>query len=122
MNKTMKVISTLVIALVLVAVLSQTILASSQYTGVIDNLDSKANSSTASVDGITTKAGDILKVIRNVAAILSIFVITILGIKYIMGSVEEKANYKKTFIPVIVGIVVVVAATTIATELFKLGA
>lgn len=122
MNKTMKIISTLVIALVLVAVLSQTILASSQYTGVIDNLDSKANSSTASVDGITTKAGDILKVIRNVAAILSIFVITILGIKYIMGSVEEKANYKKTFIPVIVGIVVVVAATTIATELFKLGA
>lgn len=122
MNKTIKIISTLAIALVLVAVLSQTILASSQYTGVIDNLDSKANSSTASVDGITTKAGDILKVIRNVAAILSIFVITILGIKYIMGSVEEKANYKKTFIPVIVGIVVVVAATTIATELFKLGA
>ena len=36
-----------------------------------------------------------------------------------MGSVEEKAEYKKSFIPLVVGILVIMAATSIATLLFS---
>ena len=36
-----------------------------------------------------------------------------------MGSLEEKAEYKKSMIPLIVGIIVVMGATTIANVLFK---
>lgn len=43
-----------------------------------------------------------------------------LGVKYMLGSVEEKAEYKKSFVPLIVGAVVVMAATQIATMLFSL--
>ena len=42
----------------------------------------------------------------------------ILGIKYMMGSVEEKADYKKSLVPLIVGIIVVMAATQIMTMIF----
>lgn len=115
MNKTMKIISTLVTALVLVAVLSQGVFAA--YDSVISGLE---GGSAADTSAITGKAQTWLATIRNVSAIAAVFVITFLGIKYMMGSVEEKAGYKKSFIPLIVGIVIIVAATTIASFLFKL--
>lgn len=37
-----------------------------------------------------------------------------------LGSVEEKAEYKKSFIPLIVGAIVVVAATSIASLIFSI--
>lgn len=116
MNKTIKIISTLAIALVLVAVLSQTILAT-DYSGTISGLD---GGTSADLGDVKTKSANILATIRNVAAIAAVFVITFLGFKYMMGSVEEKAGYKKSFIPLIVGIVVILAATSIASFLFKL--
>ena len=46
--------------------------------------------------------------------------IAILGLKYMLGSVEEKADYKKSFVPLIVGAIVVMGATQIATMIFSL--
>lgn len=37
-----------------------------------------------------------------------------------LGSVEEKADYKKSFIPLIIGIILVVAAASIATFIFNM--
>lgn len=115
MNKTIKIISTLAIALVLVAVLSQGVFAN--YDTVIGGLD---KGTAADLGELNTKSANILATIRNISAIAAVFVITFLGIKYMMGSVEEKAGYKKSFIPLIVGIIIIVAATTIASFLFKL--
>lgn len=114
MNKTIKIISTLVIALVLVATLSQTAFATGTTISKLNN------GTAANTDAITTKAGTWLATIRNITAIIAVFVIVFLGIKYMMGSVEEKAGYKKSFIPLIVGVVLIVTATTIATFLFSL--
>ncbi len=36
-----------------------------------------------------------------------------------LGSAEEKADYKKSLIPLVVGIVVVMAATQIMTMIFS---
>ena len=38
----------------------------------------------------------------------------VIGIKYMMGSAEEKAEYKKTMIPYLVGAVILFAAVNIA--------
>ena len=72
------------------------------------------------------ESGDALKLaqkaagwIRNISVIAAVIIIMIIGVKYILGSVEEKAEYKKTFMPLIIGIILVVAATTIATFIFK---
>ena len=69
---------------------------------------------------MSERAGKIMGMIRNVAVIASVIILMVIGVKYILGSVEEKAEYKKTFLPLIIGIVLVVAATTIATFIFNM--
>jgi len=51
----------------------------------------------------TKVGGNIISVIEYVGIIAGAIVLTIIGIKYMLGSVEEKAEYKKTMIPYIVG-------------------
>ena len=52
--------------------------------------------------------------------IVAVLIGAILGIKFMIGSVEEKAEYKKSFMPLIIGIVLVVSATTIAAFIFNM--
>ena len=44
----------------------------------------------------------------------------ILGIKYMMGSASEKAEYKKTMIPYIVGAVLIFAGTSLVRVIYSL--
>ena len=60
--------------------------------------------------------GNILANIRTIGIVLSVIILIIIGIKYIVGSVEEKANYKEKAIPYIIG-VFLLAATTILPDL-----
>ena len=63
-------------------------------------------------------AGRVMGLIRNIAVIGGVLLLMILGIKYMMGSVEEKADYKKSLVPLVVGIIVVMASTQIMTMIF----
>lgn len=49
------------------------------------------------------KANTIYAYIRNIGIILSVIILLVIGIKYMLGSVEEKANYKETLLPYIIG-------------------
>ena len=120
MNKTIKIISTLLIAVVLIATLSQVCLAT-DFGGIIDDVDNRGKGEAGNMDGVKDVAGNVIKLIRNVAAIAAVVIISILGIKYMIGSTEERAEYKKSFIPLIVGIVVVLAASSIASLIFSMG-
>ncbi len=119
MNKTIKITSALLIAILLVSIMSQICFASN-YTGIINEVDKAGKGVSNNIGGVKTVAGNVIKLIRNVAAIAAVVIISILGIKYMVGSTEERADYKKSFIPLIVGIVVVVAAASIASLLFGL--
>ena len=118
MNKTIKIIATLLLAVLLVATVSQVALAS-EYTTIINDVDSKGKGVATEVNGVKELAGKVIRIIRNIAAIAAIVIISILGIKYMMGSTQEKADYKKSFIPLIVGIVVVFGAAQIASMIFS---
>lgn len=72
--------------------------------------------------GLASKAGQIMGLIRNISVIAAVIIIMILGVKFMLGSVEEKAEYKKSFMPLIIGIILVVAATTIASFIFNMAA
>ena len=39
----------------------------------------------------------------------------VIGIKYMMGSAEEKAEYKKTMLPYLIGAIILFAAVNIAS-------
>ena len=60
---------------------------------------------------VVNKAITVLSVIGSV---LSVIVLIALGIKYMMGSVEEKAEYKKSLMPYVIGAALVFAASSIA--------
>lgn len=117
MNKKIKIICILLIIILLVMYSNKVF--AIQATEILDKLD---GGEASDMGEIQTKAGTVLKTLRNISAIIAVLVITILGIKYMIGSVEEKAGYKKSFIPLIVGVVVVASATSIATLLFDMGA
>ncbi len=69
---------------------------------------------------ITDFGSKILGILQTVGIVLSVVVLVILGIKYMMGSAEEKAEYKKTMIPYLVGAVLIFLAPTIANMVYSL--
>lgn len=76
---------------------------------------SKKPISGTAVDEITSKANNIIGIITTVGIVISVITMLILGLKYMIGSVEEKAEYKKTMIPYIIGVVFIVAISTIVS-------
>ena len=48
-------------------------------------------------------ANDIISPLRFIGTIVSVIALMIIGVKYMLGSVEEKAEYKKTMKPYIIG-------------------
>ena len=68
---------------------------------------------------ISTFGNKVIQIISTVGSILSVIVIIVLGIKYMMGSVEEKATYKKTLLPFIIGAAFIFAASTIANIVYN---
>ena len=61
----------------------------------------------------------ILGIVQVVGSIVAVIALAVLGIKYMMGSAEEKAEYKKTFIPYIIGAVLVFAASNLASMIYN---
>lgn len=58
-------------------------------------------------DSVIGKAGIIVDIITTVGIVIAVITILIIGIKYMIGSVEEKAEYKKTMIPYLIGVVMI---------------
>ena len=61
----------------------------------------------------------IIVFIRNFALVLGVVMLSIIGIKYMIGSVEEKANYKRTLIPLVIGIIIVLSATVLVSVIYE---
>ena len=72
----------------------------------------------ADVEGISTIGNQIITIVSTVGSVASVIVLVILGLKYMMGSAEEKAEYKKTLMPYVIGAGLVFAASAIAGIIF----
>lgn len=116
MNKTMKIITILLLAIMLISIVTNVFAADGGKLNPGDITATYSDSDSAT--NLKKKAQNIVGMLRNIAVIASVIIITILGVKYMLGSVEEKAEYKKSFMPLIIGIIVVVGATQIAAFIF----
>jgi hypothetical protein len=65
-------------------------------------------------------AGTILKAIVAVGIVISLVTTMILGIKYMIGSAEEKAEYKQTMVPIIVGMAMLFSASVIVSIIYNI--
>lgn len=123
MKNKMKLISMVVVIMIMIFTLLSVVYevkADFNPGDIINNVGREANTASVDTTSLNSKAGKILAYIRNIAVIAGVIIITILGVKYMTGSLEEKAEYKKSFIPLIVGIIVIMAATAIATTIFSI--
>lgn len=68
-------------------------------------------------NGMKSIAGRVLGLLQIVSAILAVILIAYLGFKMVLGSANEKADVQKQFIPLIIGVTIVFAATSIANLL-----
>lgn len=112
-KKSIKIISMiLTIAIVLMALTISTFATSPKdFNGT--------NSTISGLENVTTTGNKIITVIRTIGMLVSVIILMVLGIKYMMGSAEEKASYKKTMMPYIVGAILLFGASALAELVFN---
>lgn len=71
-------------------------------------------------DEIQTKVNNVFSMVQIVGIVISTVGASVLGVKYILGSVEAKAEYKKTMIPYIIGIIFIACTPTIVRLIYNL--
>ena len=116
MKKTVKIISTLLLVVMLVTSIAGTVFADST-TDVLDKLKGDGKVETSS---LTTVGNNVVTIINVVGIVIAVIILLIIGIKYMIGSASEKAEYKKTMIPYIVGAVLIFAGTSLVRVIYSL--
>lgn len=70
-------------------------------------------------EGIKTVGQRIMGIVQTVGVVVAVVILMVLGIKYMMGSAEEKAEYKKTMLPYIIGAILIFGAVSIANMVYN---
>lgn len=60
-----------------------------------------------------------LGIIQTVGVVLSVLILIIVGIKYMVGSAEQRAEYKKSLLPYVIGAIILFSVTTIANIVYQ---
>lgn len=120
MKKTLKVIFIIAVMLFGLLGVSQNIsfAEKADVGGTLDNVNSATG---GDIGDAATIGGNIVNWIWGISIVVAIVVVMITGLKFIVGSTQEKAEYKKSLIPLVVGVLILVFATTIVKVLFGMG-
>lgn len=74
-----------------------------------------------SEDRLVDMTGQVLGIVNTVGVVVSVIVLMVIGIKYMMGSIEEKAEYKKAMTGYVIGAILLFGITSIANILYNIG-
>ena len=118
-TKTMKILTFIATVLIALTMLSTAVFAVVDTGSIIDNVG-KQTPDNGQTTTLSTLGGKILSILQVVGVIAGAIILVVLGLKYMMGSLEEKAEYKKTMIPFIVVAIVIMAAPTLAKGIFAM--
>lgn len=83
--------------------------------GDLDQYEGKNPGSTK----LEAKANVIFSGIRNIGIVLSVIILIVIGIKYMLGSVEEKASYKETLVPYLIGALLLFTGSLIPELIYQ---
>ena len=135
MNKTKKIFLMLIITFLITNIFNQVyarqILPDGITAGQPDSSQTQQGSSGTTInpddykpgeldadDSTINMANKIIGAFQAIGSMVSVLALVIIGIKYMMGSVEEKAEYKKTMIYYIIGAILVFAISNISALLY----
>lgn len=123
-----KIVLVIIISLIII-ITNSIVLAKTEHCSVamavastdleLGNLDDyKGTNPTSST--LVSKANNILGIIQIIGIVTSVVVLMGIGIKYMLGSVEEKAEYKSSLKPYIIGAFVLFTGTTLPNIIFEI--
>ena len=115
-NKAIKIVTIVMIAIMLISLTSNVFAAKvgvdpSGFTGTAQDIDTK---------DVTKWSNNIINIVAIVGSAASIVILIVLGVKYMLGSAEEKAEYKKTLLPYIIGAVFVFGASALTGVIYNM--
>ncbi len=115
-NKAIKIVTIVMIAIMLISLTSNVFAAKvgvdpGNFTGTADGIDTK---------DVTKWSNNIINIVAIVGSAASIVILIVLGVKYMLGSAEEKAEYKKTLLPYIIGAVFVFGASALTGVIYNM--
>ena len=114
MKKTIKVMFSILLMAIMIFFSLMPIFAA---TGAPDPTELKGKE--VNVESMENIGGQVITIVSVAGSIIAVIVLIVLGIKYMMGSAEEKAEYKKTLLPYIVGAAFVFAASALAGIIYN---
>lgn len=113
-KNTIKIISIILVSLLIVLSLTSNVWATDTNPITNPGYYNPGKGTVASgAEGLKDIGNDIIGVIQIIGTIISVAVLIILGIKYMVGSVEERAEYKKTMLPYLIGAIMLFGITNI---------
>lgn len=68
---------------------------------------------------ITTITGQIVGAIRILGIIILVITLAIIGIKFMLGSADEKAEYKKIMLPYLIGALLTFSGTELVQYIYN---
>lgn len=116
--KKSKIIISIVVLIMVMAMSYMFLVSNAADTAAPDPGGFKGNSAT-DVSKINNLGNQVITIVSTIGSVVSVIILVVLGLKYMMGSAEEKAEYKKTLLPYIIGAALVFAASTIAGIVFS---
>jgi len=118
MTKTKKIIVALLIGIILITVIFPNTILAFDTTG-LGELDNYAGDGGSS-ENFDKIVNNVISIIQVVASVVSVATLAAIGIKYMMSGISERANYKKTMLPYIIGAILVFATSNIVAVIYEL--
>ncbi len=113
-----KIVFIILIFLLLIMLLSNKVIAARSTNSAVitdprDDPEIYSPGQMSDADEVKDIGNKIIGVVQFIGSFASVIVLIVLGIKYMTGSLEERAEYKKTMVPYLIGAVFVFGITNI---------
>lgn len=82
------------------------------FDDVFEHIENYIPTEEGSDTRVVNRVSVVLTIITNIGMIVAILMLAVIGVKYMLGSVEDKAEYKKDLIPYLVGAILLFGITT----------
>jgi hypothetical protein len=124
MNKKSLIGSVLIISVIIITLLTVIIPTYSYADNSLDSLglddlDDYKGTNPGS-EKLKSKANIIFSYLRTIGIVVSVVTLIVIGIKYMMGSVEEKATYKQTLLPYLIGAILLFTGSFIPQMIYDI--
>lgn len=114
MKKQVKIISIALIIMMAVLSISNVVLATGETkTDIGTIIDDIGKGNATDTSKVSDFGKTLVTILQTAGIVVAVVVLLVIGIKYMMGSAEEKAEYKKVMIPYLIGAALIFGGSAI---------